>query len=225
MSLGIPDKSFPTVFNQPPHHDFWAFHPTFPGMLNHFFRAMSPSHMISPEVDIRETKYEYVIDISLPGVANKDSVVLECPDSREMIVSSKIERPEIPGWGPPQPMANDVEQKDEKDDRHEKHQKHHQVEYGPRFLLAERNVGQFHRTFTFPLDITREKVQAKLENGLLTITAPKAERRGEEFLWPKWVFLAHLVPNVTGEDWIAGGVIWRTLGGGEYHQRGCLRLM
>jgi len=39
----------------------------------------------------------------------------------------------------------------------------------------ERDVNSFTRSFTLPYDIDVDKVEAKLENGLLTLTLPKAE--------------------------------------------------
>lgn len=40
---------------------------------------------------------------------------------------------------------------------------------------VERDVNSFTRSFTLPYDIDVDKVEAKLENGLLTLTLPKAE--------------------------------------------------
>lgn len=39
----------------------------------------------------------------------------------------------------------------------------------------ERDVNTFTRSFTLPYDIDVDKVEAKLENGILTLTLPKAE--------------------------------------------------
>ncbi|HVG08247.1 MAG TPA: Hsp20/alpha crystallin family protein [Thermoanaerobaculia bacterium] len=40
---------------------------------------------------------------------------------------------------------------------------------------VERTYGTFTRTFTLPTQVDPEKVQAAFENGILTITVPKAE--------------------------------------------------
>ncbi|KAK0643984.1 HSP20-like chaperone [Cercophora newfieldiana] len=42
--------------------------------------------------------------------------------------------------------------------------------------LYERSIGQFSRTFTFPSRVEHENVSATLENGVLSITVPKAPR-------------------------------------------------
>ena len=41
---------------------------------------------------------------------------------------------------------------------------------------VERTYGTFTRTFTLPTQVDPEKVQAAFENGILTITVPKAEQ-------------------------------------------------
>lgn len=44
------------------------------------------------------------------------------------------------------------------------------------FHRVERTYGTFTRTFTLPTQVDAEKVQAAFENGILTITVPKAEQ-------------------------------------------------
>lgn len=42
-------------------------------------------------------------------------------------------------------------------------------------IWSETSFGPFTRSFTIPLPVDANKVQAKLENGVLTLTLPKAE--------------------------------------------------
>ena len=43
------------------------------------------------------------------------------------------------------------------------------------YLLNERRLGQFRRSVTLPYDVKVEKAEADFENGILTLTLPKAE--------------------------------------------------
>jgi HSP20 family molecular chaperone IbpA len=43
-----------------------------------------------------------------------------------------------------------------------------------RYLVAERQFGQFHRTFHFPSPIKKDEVSARIDNGILHISAPRA---------------------------------------------------
>jgi len=46
---------------------------------------------------------------------------------------------------------------------------------GFRTIWSETSFGPFTRSFTIPLPVDANKVQAELENGVLTLTLPKAE--------------------------------------------------
>lgn len=49
----------------------------------------------------------------------------------------------------------------------------------PIFILNERKIGPFQRTFTLPLDADMKALKAKLEDGLLRIDLPKRDMSGE----------------------------------------------
>jgi HSP20 family protein len=49
------------------------------------------------------------------------------------------------------------------------------VEENERFHLRERRFGQFMRTITLPLAVDADEIDAQHENGVLTLTLPKAE--------------------------------------------------
>lgn len=44
------------------------------------------------------------------------------------------------------------------------------------FHLAERRYGRFSRSFILPRDVDQDQIQAKFENGVLTVTIPKSEK-------------------------------------------------
>lgn len=43
------------------------------------------------------------------------------------------------------------------------------------YLLHERVYGPFHRVWTLPIEVEADKAEAQFENGVLTLTLPKAE--------------------------------------------------
>ena len=49
-------------------------------------------------------------------------------------------------------------------------------ESSERWHRYERSYGSFERMFTLPSSVDAERIQAKVDNGLLTVTLPKAER-------------------------------------------------
>jgi HSP20 family protein len=46
------------------------------------------------------------------------------------------------------------------------------------FHLSERSYGRFERSFRLPDTVDREKISARFENGLLTVTLPKSDKPG-----------------------------------------------
>jgi HSP20 family protein len=44
-----------------------------------------------------------------------------------------------------------------------------------KYWVSERTVGQFHRSFSFPIRVDHEAVKASLKNGILSIVVPKAK--------------------------------------------------
>ena len=59
---------------------------------------------------------------------------------------------------------------------------HHAAPKQPRqhqgkFWVAERSVGEFHRSFSFPHTVDQDHVKASLKNGILSVLIPKATAR------------------------------------------------
>ena len=47
---------------------------------------------------------------------------------------------------------------------------------GSTYHLSERRYGKFSRSFVLPRDVDSEKIEARFDNGVLTIRIPKSER-------------------------------------------------
>ncbi len=99
-----------------------------------------------PAAEVRDTEAGYSISLELPGV-ERDSIDVKATD-RSLVISAERRAPQ------PEAAA-DAETS------------------GP--LLSEFRYGTWSRSFRFPAGIDREALQAHYRDGLLTVTAPKAQ--------------------------------------------------
>ncbi|MHA1165876.1 MAG: Hsp20/alpha crystallin family protein [Alphaproteobacteria bacterium] len=118
--------------------------------LPHLFGSATQSAIL-PDVDVRESGGEIVIEAELPGVEEKDISV----SIRNGMLTIKGEKK--------------FEHEEEKDD----------------YQRMERYYGSYHRSMSLPDSIDEEKIEAKLDNGVLTVKlamrpeAVKQERKIE----------------------------------------------
>ena len=104
----------------------------------------------APKVDVQATKESYELEMELPGLTEKD-VTIDLKD-REITIASVDDAKEEKKEAKEEVKATD--------------------------LVKERVATHFSRSFTLPDDIDPEGVNAKFQNGLLTITIPrKAESK------------------------------------------------
>lgn len=71
--------------------------------------------------------------------------------------------------------------------------KEEHVEESARFHVRERRFGQFMRTITLPLAVDAEQIEAHYENGVLTLTLPKADE-----IKPRKISIRNTQPVVEG---------------------------
>jgi len=103
-----------------------------------------------PPVDIRETEKSYVLDMELPGYDEKDIDIHI--DGSSLSIASKLEE------------AVDEKNKD--------------AEGGGAWILRERRIKSFTRSFKLPDNADSEGVTAEFKNGILTLQINKrAEAR------------------------------------------------
>ncbi|KAK5203155.1 hypothetical protein LTR96_011002 [Exophiala xenobiotica] len=151
-------------------------HRTFPQYLA---RQNSPPEQNPnrPDVDIRDTVTEYVVEIEIPGVKRTSEVTVKWISTTSLVVIGSVERT---AWSEPQkevkvrqppPPQTETEWRDSSGDlkASEKHL------YEPDLIVGERRIGPFRRYINFPVEVDAERVTAKLEAGLLILRAPKAK--------------------------------------------------
>lgn len=107
-----------------------------------------------PQARTRTARREYSLMPNVDISENKDNYTL---------------RFEIPGMA-----REDVKIWIEKDMLMVSGEKKQQLQKNEIRHLGERRFGKFERSFWIPRDADREKVKAEFDNGLLTVTVPKA---------------------------------------------------
>ncbi len=111
-----------------------------------------------PNVDVKENKNSYTLEMDLPGRTENDvDIRLE---RNTLTISSKKEEKDA---------EKTEETKSEKSGTAENSEK---VEE-PKWLLRERVVSEFSRSFALPEDADSENISALFKNGVLTVCIPR----------------------------------------------------
>ena len=100
-----------------------------------------------PAVDISESGESYLVEADLPGFSESDIAVHV--DGRTVTIESK------------------------QDEAAEKEKKADEKAKSPRYLLRERHIGHFSRSFTLPENADTEQVSANFTGGVLRLTIKK----------------------------------------------------
>lgn len=139
-------------------------------MLSHLFGGATPTGggeagvlagLTGYGVDIREDADHVYIDADLPGFT-KDEVNLSIENGTLTITAERREEA---------PAAPQQQQGQAAPDQ--QGQKAQKPEQKGEYLLRERRIERFVRSFTLPPEVDEQNVQAKLENGVLKITLNK----------------------------------------------------
>ena len=120
-------------------------HREFDTMLNRFFNPEPGTRILPYGVDIREDADHFYVEAELPGF-KKDEVNVTLENATLTISAERNEQTSNKG--------------DEKKGES---------------LLQERRWGRYVRSFTLPPTVDEQKVDAKLQDGVLTITLNKRE--------------------------------------------------
>ncbi|KAK3645631.1 Heat shock 70 kDa protein 1A [Elasticomyces elasticus] len=175
---GYPDNlPFAPLMNDS--HERTHQHQPFLAPLRHHVRP--EEYPNNPDVDVRDSGDDYLIDIEVPGVKNTADVHLDWTSSRSFVLSGSVHRPgtaEVVESGMDD-AATSIPKKSTGYERngsvgHKPNAKEEVQAPGlPHLLAGERRVGFFKRVFTLPCEVDVEKVSAKLEAGLLSLKVPK----------------------------------------------------
>ena len=101
----------------------------------------------SPDVDLIETKSEYVLEMDLPGLS-KDQIEVRAQGGYLTI----------------------------RGERRQETEREEQLEQGGRYYYQGRSFGAFERTFEIPRNAKPEEIKASYEQGVLHVSMPKREQ-------------------------------------------------
>ncbi|MCR5725497.1 MAG: Hsp20/alpha crystallin family protein [Treponema sp.] len=110
------------------------------------FPAFDGRACVTPNVDVKQTKDAYVLDMDLPGKTENDVDI----SLKEDVLTISSHEEEVKNA-----KADDKEEENSE------------------WLIRERHSYNFTRRFTLPQDVNAEEVQATFKNGVLTIVMPR----------------------------------------------------
>ena len=119
-----------------------------PGILDDFFgnEWVDKTSSTAPAVNVIETDQEYKVEIAAPGLT-RDDFKIDINEDNELTVS--------------------MEKKVEKNEESEKEGKKHT------YLRREFSYSSFRQRMILPDNVNVDNIDAKMENGVLTIDIPK----------------------------------------------------
>ncbi|KAF8863325.1 HSP20-like chaperone [Acephala macrosclerotiorum] len=159
----------------------------------------------NPKFDVKEVGSNYELHGELPGVDQKD-IEIEFTDDHTLTIKGHSERsyqsgtppagfvegPTAAGALPAAENGHDAHKAtvetvpDESDTVATKESTATEVakkdpeqpkEPQTKYWVSERSIGEFSRTFSFPVRVDTDAVQASMKNGILSIIVPKAQKK------------------------------------------------
>lgn len=123
--------------------------------FNDFFDTdmMPRMNATAPAVNVKESDKGYVMEIAAPGLKKEYCrVSLDKDGNLNFKIEDKFEHKE--------------------EDKAEDKKEH--------YLRREFNYSNYEQTYVLPEDVDKEKISAKVENGILTIDLPKMSKEAEK---------------------------------------------
>ncbi|MBQ5471355.1 MAG: Hsp20/alpha crystallin family protein [Treponema sp.] len=120
----------------------------FNNTMDNVLGGVSCRTAFTPKVDVTESNNAYNLSMDLPGRTEND-VDIQI-DHNTLTISSKKE---------------DVKEKEKEEKKEAKNE--------TKWLIRERYVSSFSRSFTLPDDVDTENVSAEFKNGILSVTMPR----------------------------------------------------
>jgi len=184
---------FPRLYSssfRPSSHElgpfFNLFNDTF-SELQKISDSAAVSRTFAPKFDVKEAQDKYTLEGELPGIDPKDVTMEFVDDGQTLTIKGRTERVKEEGQRPPtettmtganaeggqETPATSAEGQEVSITGAQEVAKH---EPQHTYWMSERSVGEFARSFSFPVRVDQENVKASLKNGILSVVVPKMQR-------------------------------------------------
>ncbi|KAF7894408.1 uncharacterized protein EAF01_009859 [Botrytis porri] len=160
----------------------------------------------TPKFDVKEAGEVYELHGELPGIEQRD-VEIEFVDDQTLTIRGRTERSYTSGTPPTgfvedAPKSGAITEGGETEHKDKVHQptvededaatpastdantqmtkaseERKAKEPDHKFWVSERSIGEFSRSFSFPVRVNQDAVQASMKNGILSIIVPKAKKQ------------------------------------------------
>ncbi|SZF01015.1 unnamed protein product [Blumeria hordei] len=148
------------------------------------------SHQITksftPKFDVKELGDSFELHGELPGIDQKD-VDIEFTDASTLTIKGRVERSYSKG----SPPAGFVEGEADKaaicgdgkcgttsqDNNVSVKKSEDSKTSREKFWVMERSIGEFSRSFAFPVPVNQENVKASMKDGILSVMIPKSKKQ------------------------------------------------
>lgn len=128
----------------------------FPTMFDEFFNNewLPKMKTTEPAINVKEDANAYTMEVAVPGI-KKEYCRVNINNDGNLEVA----------------IENKLEHKEEKNEDKKEH-----------YIRREFSYSNYQQTYVLPEDVVKDSVSAKVENGVLTITMPKATPAEEKKL-------------------------------------------
>ena len=129
-----------------------------PTMFDDFFNTdfLPRANTTAPAVNVKESEKAYIMELAAPGI-KKEYCRVAINDEGNLTIA----------------IENKQEHKHEDSHRHYLRREF----FASKATKVERSYSNYEQNYTLPDDVVRDKISAKVEDGILTITMPNTEQK------------------------------------------------
>ncbi|CCU74439.1 heat shock protein 30 [Blumeria hordei DH14] len=140
----------------------------------------------TPKFDVKELGDSFELHGELPGIDQKN-VDIEFTDASTLTIKGRIERSYSKGTPPAgfvegeadkRATCEDGKRETTKQDNNVSVKKSEDLNTSrEKFWVMERSIGEFSRSFAFPVPVNQDSVKASMKDGILSVMIPKSKKQ------------------------------------------------